>query len=157
MDAVGLAVLLREIEADCRVLEDAARKARLRLEDRTAGHLEAAAYQLARLYNVLEKVLERICRAFENHFDKTGDYHERLIQRLALELPGIRPAFIPADAVNAVRELKGFRHVVRHAYDLELRTGSIGALVTVAGTLAAEVPTWTAEFARRTRIEQGWD
>ena len=40
---------------------------------------------------------------------------ERLIQRLALTLPGIRPAFIPKDGVRAVRELKGFRHVVRHA------------------------------------------
>ncbi len=103
MDAVGLAVLLREVEADCSVIEDAARKAGLRLQDGTDGHLDAAAYQLARLYNVVEKVLERICRAFENHFDKTGDYHERLIQRLALALPGIRPAFIPKEAVNAVR------------------------------------------------------
>src|SRR5437868_1156927 len=52
------------------------------------GHLEACAYELARFYNILEKMLERICDGFENHLEKRGDYHERLLQRLNLELKG---------------------------------------------------------------------
>jgi hypothetical protein len=156
MDAIGLAVLLREIEADCVVIRDAAHKAHLRLGDRSDGHLEACAYELARLYNVLEKILERICTEFENHFDKRGDYHERLIQRLALTLPGIRPAFIPLDGVPVVRELKGFRHIVRHAYDLEFRQDRVTELVALAAKLANELPGWCADFASRTRAEQGW-
>jgi len=156
MDSVGLAVLLKEIEADCLVIKDAAGKAQRRLRGGADGRLEACAYQLARLYNVLERMLERICRDFENHFDKQGDYHERLIQRLALALPGIRPAFIPADEVAAVRELKGFRHVVRHAYDLEFREDRMTELVALAARLAARLPSWCAEFGERTRSEQGW-
>lgn len=157
MDAVGLTVLLREIEADCLVIDDAAQKARARLFDGTDGRLEASAYQLARLYNVMERIFERICRDFENHFDKTGEYHERLIQRLALALPGIRPPFIPPDCVFMVRELKGFRHVVRHAYDLEFREDRIKELVDVGIRVAAQLPVWAAEFAKRTRTEQGWE
>ena len=116
MDAIGLGVLLKEIDADCIVIQNAARKAQARLKHGTEGRLEACAFELARLYNVVEKILERVCRGFENHFDKRGDYHERLIERLALTLPGIRPSFLPPDGLRAVRELKGFRHVVRHAY-----------------------------------------
>ncbi len=102
--------------------ERVARLERLRLTVRE--ELRRALGDIVRLYNVFEKILERLCRGFENHFDERDDYHERLIQRLALALPGIRPAFIPQDALRNVRELKGFRHLVRHAYDLEFRARS---------------------------------
>jgi hypothetical protein len=156
MDAIGLTVLLKEIEADCAVIQDAVHKAQVRLSESTDGRLEACAYELARLYNIVEKILERICHAFENHFEKQGDYHERLIQRLALVLPGIRPAFIPKDAVRAVRELKGFRHLVRHAYDLEFRQERMKDLAVLAEQLAAQLPIWSADFGERVKAEQGW-
>ena len=125
--------------------------------NRSEGALESCAYQLARLYNVFEKILERICRGFENHFDKRGDYHEQLIQRLALNLPGIRPAFIPVDGLRAVRELKGVRHVVRHAYDLELREDRLRELVVLARGISDHLPGWTTRFDATVRREQGWD
>jgi ribonuclease HepT-like protein len=157
MDAIGLTVLLKEIEADCAVIQDAARKAQLRLREDADGRLEACAYELTRLYNIFERTLERICRGFENHFDKQGDYHERLIQRLALALPGIRPEFIPKDAVRDLRELKGFRHVVRHAYDLEFREDRLVELAALAARLASQFPLWAVSFGERTRAEQGWN
>jgi hypothetical protein len=156
MDAVMFSILEREIAADCAVILDAAGRAQLRLTETTDGHLEACAYELSRLYNVFEKTLQRICRAFENHFDKQGDYHERLVHRLALDLPGIRPALVPKDGVRAVRELKGFRHVVRHAYDLEFREPRMRELATLASDLAGQVPRWTADFRSRIKAEQGW-
>ena len=155
MDAIRLTVLLKEIEADCAVIQDAAHRAQVRLSESTDGHLEACAYELARLYNIVEKILERICHGFENHFERQGDY-ERLLQRLALALPGIRPAFIPREAVRAVRELKGFRHVVRHAYDLEFREERMKELAALAEQLAAQLPIWSADFGGRVKAEQGW-
>jgi hypothetical protein len=152
MDASGLSILLAELEADCTVMADAGCKAGLRLRDQGPGHLEACAYELARLYNVLEKMLERICDAFE----KRGDYHEKLIQRLNLRLEGIRPAFIPAGRADEVRELKGFRHVMRHAYDLTLRPDRLSELVVVAERVAAEAPAWCARFGSAVRAEQQW-
>jgi len=97
MDAGGLIILLKEMEADCVVARDAAQKAALHLRQESSGRLEACAYGLSRFYNVLERMFERICEEFENHFEKRGDFHEKLIQRLALNLEGIRPAFIPHD------------------------------------------------------------
>jgi hypothetical protein len=132
VDATALTILLRELDADAAVIRDAAQKANLRLQQEAPGHLEACAYELGRTYNVLERTLERICDAFENHFEKQGD--EKLLQRLALELPGIRAGFIPSEALPLLRELKGFRHVMRDAYDLTLRADRLGELSGVART-----------------------
>lgn len=156
MDAAGLNILLRELAADCEVARDAAHKAGQRVRLDSPGHLEACAYELARFFNVLEKMLERICEAFENHFEKRGDYHEKLVQRLSLDLKGIRPAFIPRVRVAAVRELKGFRHVMRHAYELTLRPDRLAELASLAEQVAADLPEWCADFGDRVRAEQGW-
>jgi hypothetical protein len=111
---------------------------------------------MARLYNVIERMLERICEAFENQFEKRGDYHERLLQRLGLDLEGIRPAFIPKGRLSDLRELKGFRYLMRHAYDLALRADRMAELARIAEQLAAELPAWCADFGNKVRAEQGW-
>jgi hypothetical protein len=156
MDAAGLTILLTELQADCAVAGDAGRKAALRLQQASPGHMEACAYELARFYNVLEKMFERICDEFENHLEKRGDYHERLIQRLSLDLEGIRPAFIPAGRTAEIRELKGFRHVTRHAYDLTLRADRLAELAAIAAQLAQELPAWCTDFGVKVRSQQGW-
>lgn len=157
MDAAGLTILLKELEDDCVVAHDAARTAGLRLQQQAPGYLEACAFELARFYNVVEKMLEHICEEFENHFEKQGDYHERLIKRLSLSLEGIRPAFIPKERVSDIRELKGFRHVVRHAYDLKLRPDRLAELTVIAERVAMELPAWCADLGGKVRSEQGWE
>ena len=157
MDPAGLTVLLKELEADCAVAGDAGRKAAIRLRQDSPGHLEACAYELARFYNVLEKMLERICEGFENHLEKRGDYHERLIQRMSLELDSIRPAFIPKDRISEIRELMGFRHITRHAYDLTLRADRLAELARIAEKLGEELPIWCTDFGERVQAQQGWN
>jgi hypothetical protein len=156
MDAVALTILERELASDLAVLRDSSAKARLRLTEAGPGFAEACAYELARHYGVLEKAFERICLAFENHFEKRGDYHERLLQRVSIDLPGIRPVFLPREALGAVRELKGFRHVVRHAYDLTLRPDRLQELAGIAETVSRDFDAWVQTFVSAVRIEQGW-
>ena len=72
-------------------------------------------------------------------------------------IEGIRPAFIPKSRTADVRELKGFRHVMRHAYDLTLRLDRLTELSGIADRGAAELPAWCADFGNRVRREQGWD
>lgn len=156
MDAAGLTVLLKELEADCAVVRDAAAKAAERVKQEHPGYLEAAAYEVGRLYSAFERALERISEEFENHFERRGDYQEKLLQRLSLELRGIRPAFIPADRVAALREVKGFRHLTRHAYDVVLREDRLQELAEIAVELADALPAWCEEFGECVRKEQGW-
>ena len=146
MDRIGLAILERELEADATVMAEAAQLASERLADEHPGHLAACGYELNRFYNVLEKSFERLCVAFENHFDKTGEYHERLLERVGLDLPGLRPRFLPPEFRSRVRELKGFRHFFRHAYDPVLRADRLAELVDGARAVAAAFPSWVRGF-----------
>lgn len=156
MDATGLTILSQELETDVAVATDAAGKAGKRLLEESAGRREACAYELARFYNVLERMFERLCEEFENHFEKRGDFHETLLQRVSLGLEGIRPAFIPKNRLAEVRELKGFRHLMRHAYDLVLREDRVSELARIAQEVASELPRWCSDFEERVRTEQGW-
>lgn len=156
MDAVGLSILERELAADRRVLADAAGKAAQRIDDTHDGRLEACAYELARFYTVFERMLEGICEAFENHFEHDGDWHERLLTRLSLELPGLRPAFLPQPAVEQLRELKRFRHLIRHAYDLTLREERLRELVQFAVAIDGAMRAWCDAFVGAVRREQHW-
>lgn len=156
MDAVGLAVLMRELAGDCAVLAAAAGNAARWIGQPAAGQLEACAYEMNRFYTVLERMLERICESFENHFEKSGNYHEKLLQRLALDIPGLRPAFLPAAALPELSELRRFRHLVRHAYTLTLRADRLGELVDAARRTSADLPGWCEKFAAAVRREQGW-
>ena len=156
MDGVALEILHEGLKQDAAIVAQAASRARERLAENHPGSREACGFELHRLYNVLEKSFERVCEAFENHFEKRGDYHEKLIQRLTLDLEGIRPRFIPKNRIQGVRELKGFRHVTRHAYDLVLKEDRLAELVGTADEVAAELPAWRIEFGQKVRAEQGW-
>jgi hypothetical protein len=156
MDRIGLEILERELAADCQVLADAATKASHRVKETHPGHLEACAYEVARFYTVFERMLENVCTAFENHFARHGDWHEKLLSRLALELPGLRPALLPADAAARLRELKRFRHLIRHAYDLTLREDRLRELVAITTEVSRLTPTWCKTFIETVRREQNW-
>ena len=90
---------------------------------------------------------------FLRHFrrNQSGGYHDTLIERVTLELKGIRPAFLPADAVRDVRELEGFRHLFRHAYDLDLDPVRIAAAAEQAARAVAEFDGWCKTFLATVR------
>ena len=159
MDRLALQILTRELADDATVIARAAGLAKQRFDEVHPGHLEACGFELNRVYNVLEKAFERLAEAFENNFEKRGDYHERLVQRLALDIPGVRPAFFPAEERPRIRELKSFRHLFRHAYDLELRADRLVELVEIGQHIAQAFPSWCDKFvaAVRTQLPESSD
>lgn len=140
MDGVGLVVLRREIAADCEVASDAANLARERLAGKKASDLEATAFQLVRFYNAVEQAGVRLAKAFENQIDDEGGWHAELMRRLTLDIPGIRPAVFTTDDLLYLRELRGFRHLVVHAYELLLDGGRVGKLVDDAKKISEFIP-----------------
>jgi hypothetical protein len=71
---------------------------------------------------------------------------ERLLERVSLELPAIRPRFLPAEHRSQVRKLTSFRHFFRHAYDPILRADRLAELLGHARTISAAFPDWTGVF-----------
>lgn len=135
MDRVGLTVLRREVAADCKIASDAFKQARQRLEGTEIRDLEAAAFQLVRCYNALEQAALRVAKAFENNIDDDAGWHAEVMRRLTLDLPEIRPAVFSEVDLAPLRELRGFRHMIVHAYDLILDHSRMQALLERAGAL----------------------
>lgn len=151
MDRIALQILEDGWEQDARVMRRAAEILERRLGESAESRWAAAAFEINRIYNILEKAFERLCETFENHLEKTGRYHDTLIERVTLDLKGIRPAFLPADAVRDVRELKGFRHLFRHAYDLDLEPVRIEAAAANAKRTVSSFDGWCKAFLAAVR------
>lgn len=77
----------------------------------------AAGYWLHGIYNTLENTFEQISRTFENHVKDTAHWHRELLDKMFLDMSPLRPAVLPTSCRNALHEMRGFRHVFRHAYD----------------------------------------
>jgi hypothetical protein len=71
--------------------------------------------------------------------------------RTAPCVPNLRPAFLPAESLPALRDLKGFRHLVRHAYDFTLRADRIAEMTVIAREVTEFLPIWTAHFISKIR------
>jgi hypothetical protein len=154
MDRIALQILEDGWEQDGRAMCRAVATLRHRLAESTDDRW-AAAFEINRIYNILEKSFERLCESFENHLEKTGRYRDTLIERVTLDLKGIRPAFLPGDAVRDVRELKGFRHLFRHAYDLDLDPVRVAAAAENAARCVAGFDGWCRSFLKEVRRRYG--
>ena len=77
-------------------------------------------YLLHNLYCALEDLWQEVARTFENRLEDPARYHRELLQRMHLEIPGIRPQVLNTASYQLLNELRGFRHIFRHAYDYEL-------------------------------------
>lgn len=157
MDRLGLLTLSEELREDCRIFHGAVEAAGAHHDQGTHGRLEAAAFELARAYNAVEQMLIRIARAFENHFEKDGGWHEALLRRLTLRIAGIRPALFGGEVKQDLDQLRRFRHVVHHAYDLTLREDRIAELLQTAVRLDAQLGRCCDAFVHEVATAQGWD
>jgi hypothetical protein len=79
----------------------------------------ALAYTVINLYNLIENYFLRISKTFENNLDP-ANWHKHLLQRMSLEIEGLRPAFMTAQDYSFFDKLRAFRHIFRHIYQREL-------------------------------------
>lgn len=155
MDDIELATLSRELVEDCRVAVGAASLAEQRMREGTPSGYEGCGHHLARLYNVLEQMGLRVAKAFENAIDDEKGWHSELIRRLTLDIPGVRPALWPEQLVLSLRELRAFRHVITHAYDLTLDPDKLRLLLKYADQVVRGLAPATREFTKRVAAMHG--
>ncbi len=111
-----IAELRSDIE-DLSVLEGRNRQAAARVESGARDDLDWAAlgYTIHNLYGIMEGYCLRVAKFFENDVD-TIAWHRGLLQRMRLDIEGVRPALLDERAFLLLDELRGFRHVFRHLY-----------------------------------------
>jgi hypothetical protein len=79
----------------------------------------ATGYFLHSFYNGCENIFRSIARFFENDIG-TGSWHQDLLKRMKLEIPGYRPRLIDNETYDLLNEFRAFRHVFRHCYSFQL-------------------------------------
>jgi uncharacterized protein YutE (UPF0331/DUF86 family) len=87
--------------------------------------LESLAFQLHNLYCAFEDLFRIVANHFENHITEPTAWHKELLDRMQTEIQGVRPPLISETAYEFLDELRGFRHVFRHAYGVKLEPAKI--------------------------------
>lgn len=85
----------------------------------TSETIDSAALRLQSLYTGVERCLLLIVRVVNGGTPEGGDWHRRLLDRMATETES-RPAVLSPEARTGLADLLAFRHVVRHLYAYEL-------------------------------------
>ncbi|WP_319560704.1 hypothetical protein [Marispirochaeta sp.] len=79
----------------------------------------ALGYTLHNLYTAFESYFLRIAKFFENNLD-AGVWHSSLLERMTLDIEGVRPSLFDLEFSNKIGELMRFRHLFRNLYKTPL-------------------------------------
>jgi uncharacterized protein YutE (UPF0331/DUF86 family) len=151
MDAERLNLLRADLQAQVGEVQSIYAKVRVRADgfEKNEDRREALAFQLHNLYCAIEDVFLLIAEAFENRICRDGGWHVQLLSRMRQEIPGVRPSVIDGTDVKALDELRGFRHVFRHAYAIEIDPEKLGIVLRRALAIEDRVEAWVDRFLRR--------
>lgn len=112
-------------------------------------------YYLHNLYLAFENAFKQIARVFENDIRSPSEWHAELLQRMTLDVPGLRPRFVGEEAVGPLDELRRFRHMFRTAYTSRLDMKRMALALERAHELESLYP---KDFARfREFLDQALD
>lgn len=81
--------------------------------------LVESAFYVNQIYSAFENSFKNIVRTFENNIEQ--DYwHKSFLERISLDIQGIRPALISEENFRCLNELRAFRHFFHHAYGIDI-------------------------------------
>jgi uncharacterized protein YutE (UPF0331/DUF86 family) len=127
-------VFLAEFDYQVELIEDiykTLKKKRSALEKRpTASEsVESAGYWMHNLYSAFEDLFKLVSGFWENSIIDEGDFHVNLLKRMLLSIENVRPPLISQTSYTLLNELRGFRHVFRHAYSYGLNDERVDTLL----------------------------
>lgn len=129
---------LKELSVLAKRAEQGLKKAKEKNDD---YYLDSVALNLHGIYSGLERIFERIATAIDSSLPSGTNWHRELLNQMAIEVPGIRPAVISSDLKEKLEEYRGFRHVVRNVYTYRLKPEKIEGLVSMLNTVMAKAET----------------
>lgn len=92
-------------------------------KDRIA--LESLAFQLHNLYCAFESLFRIVDKHFENRLIGQKARNKKRLNRMKLNVVGVRPPLICDLAFVLLNDLRDFRHVIRHDYRANLEPAQI--------------------------------
>ena len=91
--------------------------------------IDSSGYWMHNLYCAFEDLFKQVSVFWENHMSDDGDYHVNLLKRMMINIKDIRPSLLSKDSYEYLNELRGFRHVFRHAYSYGLDDERVAYLI----------------------------
>jgi hypothetical protein len=91
--------------------------------------VESAGYWLHNLYSAYEDLFKLVAGFWENSLSLDGEFHVQLLKRMLLNIKDVRPALLSGVGYRILNELRGFRHVFRHAYSYGLDDERVNSLL----------------------------
>jgi hypothetical protein len=91
--------------------------------------VESTGYWLHNLYSAFEDLFKLTAGFWENNVNIDGDFHVNLLKRMLVHIEQVRPALISEQSYQFLNELRGFRHVFRHAYSFGMDDERISFLL----------------------------
>ena len=129
MDALGLQTLASELAADVAVAVAAFDLAERRVVDGTPAGIDSAAHHVSRGYNVVEQ--------------------------MALRVAKVRPPLFTDELRQPLQELRAFRHVFVHAYDLTIDPEKLTLILKYGRFVRDRLPKLVSVFVASAADEQG--
>lgn len=100
---------------------------------------------MADYYTCLETMFLRISQFFENNLS-ADRWHSDLLEKMTLNIPGIRESVISDEVYSSLVELMKFRHFRRYYFEMEYDWGKLQYLQSKLETLHKKVPIDLAHF-----------
>ncbi|TVR68028.1 MAG: hypothetical protein EA427_11590 [Spirochaetaceae bacterium] len=145
--------LQAELEADFQFIQENARKNREmtgridRNPDADEYDYAALGYTLHNLYNAFEAYFLRVAKFFENNLDEVG-WHKSLVDRMTLEIQGVRQSLFDRQFAVRVDELLRFRHAFRNLYKAPLVPQKVRFANQVASRIDSDFEQYHQGFVR---------
>jgi len=79
-------------------------------------------------YTAVETILFRIVQEFGNELEPNR-WHAELLERVGIEVPGVRPRVVGRDTLGRLDELRRFRHFKRYYFQIEYDWDKLDFLV----------------------------
>jgi hypothetical protein len=110
-------------------------------------YVDAAALNLHDVYVGLERLFEEIAREVDRSVPDGPHWHRALLDQMASSISGTRPAVITNEVRRQLGPYRGFRHVVRNVYAVELDPEQIAPLLRRLPAMRASVVDELEAFA----------
>jgi hypothetical protein len=117
----GIAVLRARIEKELAELRELVSRVENKLPKITEKEpddfiVAGLASYVHGFYNGLENIFKLIAEYIDNFEPESGRWHKDLLDQMALEISGVRPAVLTDELVDDLKDYLEFRHFFRHSY-----------------------------------------
>ena len=106
---------LLELEQEMKDILKEAKNSPRKMEMRAMGSV------LHDFYCAAERIFERIGNNIDGELPQGSDWHIQLLERMAIQIEGIRQPIIGGESLENLREILAFRHIFRNVYGFELK------------------------------------